>query len=244
MSLKQAVPEHIAIIMDGNGRWAKKRNLPRIAGHSRGAEVIKSIVQSCDRIGVKYLTLYTFSTENWKRPEQEVNFLMQLLSGFLAKEIQHLVDNNIRFQTIGNIDKLPKKAQEVITLAKAKTLDNTGITLILALNYGGRAEILQAVQNLNSDIAQGKISADQISENLFAGYLYTAGIPDPDLLIRTSGEMRISNFLLWQLSYSEFYITERLWPDFDETELKSAISSFQKRKRRFGAITHKKVANE
>jgi undecaprenyl diphosphate synthase len=240
MSAQKIIPEHIAIIMDGNGRWAKKRRLPRIAGHSRGAEVIKSIVQSCDKIGVKYLTLYTFSTENWKRPEQEVNFLMQLLSGFLAKEIQHLVEKNIQFSTIGRIEQLPKKAQEVIAQAKERTKNNTGITLILALNYGGRAEILDAAARLYADIENGKVVLDKVNEKIFSSYLYTAGIPDPDLLIRTSGEMRISNFLLWQLSYSEFYITEKFWPDFDETELKLAIQSFQKRKRRFGGIEHKK----
>ncbi|MBU1087821.1 MAG: isoprenyl transferase [Candidatus Omnitrophica bacterium] len=240
MSAQKIIPEHIAIIMDGNGRWANKRRLPRIAGHSRGAKVIKSIVQSCDQIGVKYLTLYTFSTENWKRPEQEVNFLMQLLSGFLAKEIQHLVDKNIQFSTIGRIEQLPKKAQEVIAKAKDKTKNNTGITLILALNYGGRSEILNAAIKLYADIETGKVALDKINEKIFAKYLYTAGIPDPDLLIRTSGEMRISNFLLWQLSYSEFYITEKFWPDFDETELKLAINCFQKRKRRFGGIEHKK----
>lgn len=240
MTVKNQVPEHIAIIMDGNGRWAKKRRLPRIAGHSRGAEVIKSIVQCCDKLGVKYLTFYTFSTENWKRPEQEVNFLMQLLSGFLSKEIQHLVNQNIQFSTIGMTEQLPKKAQEVIAQAKAKTKDNTGITLILALNYGGRAEILNAALKLYADIDNGKVLLEKVNEKVFSNYLYTAGIPDPDLLIRTSGEMRISNFLLWQLSYSEFYITEKFWPDFDETELKLAINSFQKRKRRFGGIVHKK----
>ncbi|MFH1062559.1 MAG: isoprenyl transferase [Candidatus Omnitrophota bacterium] len=240
MTAKNQVPQHIAIIMDGNGRWAKKRRLPRIAGHSRGAEVIKSIVQSCDKIGVKYLTLYTFSTENWKRPEQEVNFLMQLLSGFLFKEIQHLVNENIKFLTIGRTEHLPKKAQEVIALAKARTKDNTGITLILALNYGGRSEIIDAALKLYADIESGKVLLDKVNEKVFSNYLYTAGIPDPDLLIRTSGEMRISNFLLWQLSYSEFYVTEKFWPDFDETELKLAINSYQKRKRRFGGIAHKK----
>ncbi len=240
MSAEKIIPEHIAIIMDGNGRWAKKRRLPRIAGHSRGAEVIKSIVQCCDKIGVKYLTLYTFSTENWKRPEQEVNFLMQLLSGFLAKEIQHLVNENIRFSTIGRIEQLPKKAQEVIAKAKEKTKNNTGITLILALNYGGRSEILDAATKLYADIENGKVVLDTLDEKIFSKYLYTAGIPDPDLLIRTSGEMRISNFLLWQLSYSEFFITEKFWPDFDEEELKLAISCFQNRKRRFGGIEQKK----
>ncbi|MBU1043014.1 MAG: isoprenyl transferase [Candidatus Omnitrophica bacterium] len=239
MSAQKVIPKHIAIIMDGNGRWANKRRLPRIAGHSRGAEVIKSIVQSCDKMGVKYLTLYTFSTENWKRPEQEVNFLMQLLSGFLAKEIQHLVDKNIQFATIGRIEQLPKKAQEVIARAKEKTKNNTGITLILALNYGGRSEILDAAVKLYADIENKTVALDKINEKLFSKYLYTAEIPDPDLLIRTSGEMRISNFLLWQLSYSEFYITEKFWPDFDEAELKLAISDFQKRKRRFGGIDHK-----
>ncbi|MFH1459836.1 MAG: isoprenyl transferase [Candidatus Omnitrophota bacterium] len=236
MSKSLQVPEHIAIIMDGNGRWAKKRRLPRIAGHKRGAEVVKEIVRTCDKLGVKFLTLYTFSTENWKRPTKEINFLMHLLSFILNKEIKELKENNARLLTIGDISKLPKKAQVVIAQAKNETKNNTGLSLVLALNYGARTEIKDAAVALAQDIKQGKILSEKVTENIFAQYLYTAQIPDPDLLIRTSGEMRLSNFLLWQLSYSEFYITDKLWPEFDKEELKKAISVYQKRNRRFGAI--------
>ena len=240
MTSYEKIPKHIAIIMDGNGRWAKAKKLPRIAGHRKGAEVVKSIVTSCDDLGVKFLTLYTFSTENWKRPEKEVNFLMGLLSWFLDKEISNLKKNNARFLTIGNIEKLPKGAREVIAKAKEQTKNNTGLNLILALNYGARFEIIEAVKSICSEIQKKRLSVAELDEDIFSSYLYTAGIPDPDLLIRTSGEMRLSNFLLWQLSYSELYVTDKLWPDFDETELKLAIDSFQKRKRRFGDIAHKK----
>jgi len=237
---KNDIPEHIAIIMDGNGRWAKAKKLPRIAGHRKGAEVVKSIVSCCDDLGVKFLTLYTFSTENWKRPEKEINFLMGLLSWFLDKEISNLKKNNARFLTIGNIEKLPKKAREVIAKAKEQTRNNTGLNLVLALNYGARLEIIDAVKSIAGDIQDKQLTVDELNEEIFSSYLYTAGIPDPDLLIRTSGEMRLSNFLLWQLSYSELYVTDKLWPDFDETEFKLAIDSFQKRKRRFGGIVNKK----
>lgn len=234
------IPKHIAIIMDGNGRWAKSKNLPRIAGHRKGAEVVKSIVQCCDDLGVKFLTLYTFSTENWKRPEKEINFLMGLLSWFLDKEIRNLKKNNARFLTIGNIEKLPSKAQEVIAKAKEQTKNNTGLNLVLALNYGARVEILRAVKSICCDLREKRLAEDELNEEKFSSYLYTAGIPDPELLIRTSGEMRLSNFLLWQLSYSELYITEKLWPDFNDAELKKAIKNFQQRKRRFGGIVNKK----
>jgi len=234
---KQKIPRHIAIIMDGNGRWAKKKGLPRIAGHRRGAEVVKSIVRACDDLGVEFLTLYTFSTENWKRPEKEINFLMQLLSWFLDKEIQNLNRNNARFTTIGDVNRLPAEAQKVINRAKQQTQHNSGLTLILALNYGGRAEILRAVKTLLNDLTLKKVSLSELDEQIFSGYLYTAGIPDPDLLIRTSGEMRLSNFLLWQLSYSELYVTEKFWPEFNKNDLKQAITDYKKRKRRFGDIS-------
>ncbi len=234
------IPKHIAIIMDGNGRWAKAKGLPRIAGHRKGAEVVKSIVRCCDDLGVKYLTLYTFSTENWKRPEKEINFLMGLLSWFLDKEISNLKKNNARLLTIGNIEKLPSKVQEVIAKAKEQTKDNTGLNLVLALNYGARFEIIQAVKSICRDIKENRLDENGLNEDVFSGYLHTAGMPDPELLIRTSGEMRLSNFLLWQLSYSELYITEKLWPDFDACELNKAIDSFNQRKRRFGGIVSKK----
>ncbi|MCG2712202.1 MAG: isoprenyl transferase [Candidatus Omnitrophica bacterium] len=240
MSKSLQVPEHIAIIMDGNGRWAKAKKLPRIAGHRKGAEVVKSIVKCCDDLGVGFLTLYTFSTENWKRPEKEINFLMGLLSWFLEKEISNLKKNNARFLTIGNIEKLPKKAREVIARAKEQTKSNTGLNLILALNYGARFEIIEAVKSICGDIKDKRLYAAELNEEIFSGYLNTAGIPDPDLLIRTSGEMRLSNFLLWQLSYSELYVTDKLWPDFNEAELKKAIDIFQERKRRFGGIVREK----
>ncbi len=236
MSEKKIIPKHIAIIMDGNGRWAKERKLPRIAGHRKGAEVVKSIVKCCDDLGVKFLTLYTFSTENWKRPEKEINFLMGLLSWFLDKEIRNLKKNNARFLTIGNIERLPKKAREVIAKAKEQTKSNTGLNLVLALNYGARLEIIEAVKSICGDIKDKRLTETELNEDIFSGYLYTAGIPDPDLLIRTGGEMRLSNFLLWQLSYSELYVTDKVWPDFNKAELKKAVDNFQKRKRRFGNI--------
>ena len=235
-ALEKAVPQHIAIIMDGNGRWAKSRNLPRIAGHRKGAQVVKEIVRECSDLGVKFLTLYTFSTENWKRPRHEVDFLMQLLSSFLKKEIRKLLRNNVRFLTIGDIEALPPKARQVIQEAKDTTAENSGLTLILALNYGGRKELLRAARLFSEDVKKGRRIPKEINEDLFADYLYTAGIPDPELLIRTSGEMRISNFLLWQLSYSEFFVTDVFWPDFNAGELDKAIREFGRRKRRFGGI--------
>lgn len=228
------VPGHIAIIMDGNGRWAKKKGLPRIAGHQQGAEVVKSIIKACSNYKIKYLTLYTFSTENWKRPAEEVNFLMQFLYKYLSKEIQNLKENNIRFFSIGRLDKLPVKVQEIIALAKDQTKENTGLTLVLALNYGARLEIIDAALSLFKDIQEQRISSDMVTEEVFSRYLYTADIPDPDLLIRTSGEMRLSNFLLWQLSYAELYISDKFWPEFTEEDLLQAIINYQKRERRFG----------
>jgi undecaprenyl diphosphate synthase len=236
MSAIKVVPDHIAIIMDGNGRWARARKLPRVAGHRQGAESVKKIVRRCHELNVKFLTLYTFSTENWKRPSAEINFLMQFLGSYLEKEIQDLRKNNMRFKTIGDIKALPQKAREVIEHAVQATEKNTGMTLVLALNYGARSEILNAALSLARDISAEQIAPADVDEAVFSRYLYTAGVPDPDLLIRTSGEMRISNFLLWQLSYAELYVTETMWPDFGAQELDKALADFQTRKRRFGAL--------
>lgn len=236
MSNTEDLPKHIAIIMDGNGRWAKSRNLPRTQGHRRGAETTKLIVKTCSQIGIKFLTLYTFSTENWRRPEYEINFLMQLLERFLKKEIGSLKKSNIKFLTIGRTEQLPIKVQKIITFAKEQTKDCSGLTVILALNYGARLEILDAVKKLCKDVREKRLSEKELDEKVFSGYLYTAGIPDPDLLIRTSNEMRLSNFLLWQLSYTELCISKKMWPDFSAEDLQMAIDEFKKRQRRFGGI--------
>jgi len=236
MAKKTTAPQHIAIIMDGNGRWAKKRGLLRIFGHKQGAKVAKTIIAACDKAGVRFLTLYTFSTENWKRPKPEVNFLMQLLENSLKKEVRNLMKNNVRFMTIGRIDGLPQKVQQVMQGIKEKTKKNTGFTLILAFNYGGRLEIVDAALSLAKDIKSGRILPDKVNEEIFSQYLYTKGIPDPELLIRTSGEMRLSNFMPWQLCYSELYVTKKFWPDFTEADLLEAIEDYKNRDRRFGAI--------
>ncbi|MCP4649313.1 MAG: isoprenyl transferase [PVC group bacterium] len=230
------IPQHIAMIMDGNGRWAKQKHLPRIAGHKQGVETVRNMVRACDDLGVRFLTLYTFSTENWRRTKIEVNFLMQLLNKQLNKALQELQENNVRLLTIGRQDGLPKKVLEVITRAVDQTKNNTGLTLILALNYGSRTEIVDAALAMCRDVQNGNISSEAVTEEVFNRYLYTADIPDPDLLIRTGGEMRLSNFLLWQLSYSEIYVTEKFWPDFNKQDLKEAIAEFQKRDRRFGGV--------
>lgn len=230
------LPQHIAIIMDGNGRWAKKRNLPRTMGHKAGVETIREIVKTCSKIGVKYLTLYAFSTENWKRPQDEVNTLMNLLVEYLRKEVEELDKNNVIINWIGDISKLPLICQEELKRAKEKTKDNNGLTLTLALNYGGRDEIKRAIINIAKDINAGKLDVDSIDENTISGYLDTANIPDPDLLIRPSGELRISNFLLWQIAYSELWFSDIYWPDFSSKYLLEAIKDYQKRERRFGTI--------
>ncbi len=230
------LPVHIAIIMDGNGRWASKRNLPRTAGHEAGVEAVRKVVRASAEIGIKYLTLYTFSVENWKRPREEVAALMRLLSKTTRREIDELNRNNVRLITTGRIDELSLSRRKVLALAAQKTRKNSGLVLNLALNYGGRTEIIDAVKAIALGIRSGHIQPGEINEVLFSNYLYTAGLPDPDLLIRTSGEMRISNFLLWQTSYTELYITDVLWPDFDRSELFKAIIEYQKRERRFGKI--------
>ena len=228
------VPKHIAIIMDGNGRWAKERGLPRIAGHREGINSVREITRICGEIGVKYLTLFTFSTENWNRPKREVKALMTLLLSTIKKEIKELHKNNVKFSTIGDISILPKSTEKEIKQGIKLTFNNSGLNLILTLNYGSRQEILSAVNNIISDINKKDIEIDSIDENIFSSYLYTNNCPDPDLLIRTSGELRISNFLLWQSAYTEMYLTDTYWPSFRENELFQAILDFQNRERRFG----------
>lgn len=231
-----ALPRHIAVIMDGNGRWAKKRGRPRIFGHRAGADSVKSIVDTATRLELKAITLYAFSTENWKRPKAEVSGLMSMLKRFLRSELDEVRRNNIRFQTIGDISALAADVQSEIAFAVENTSSNNGTILTVALNYGGRAEIVRACRRAASAaIASGR-SADSISEEDIGENLYTAGLPEVDLLIRTSGEMRLSNFLLWQLAYSEIYVTPTLWPDFRRTELLRAMIDYQKRDRRFGAV--------
>jgi len=234
MKNKNNVPTHIAIIMDGNGRWAKARGLPKIMGHRKGAEAIRNILKVCADLGVKYLTLYTFSTENWKRPKSEVGGLMRLFEEQLKRETKNLHKNNVRVNTIGRTQDLPEGVQLKLKEAIELTQNNTGVVLNLALSYGGRAEIVDAVKEILQNIEQGNLKTEEITEDSFNRYLYTKGIPDPDLLIRTSGEMRISNFLLWQISYAEIYVTERLWPDFSRKDLEKAIKEYQNRQRKYG----------
>ena len=230
----KTIPRHIAIIMDGNGRWAKERGLPRIAGHREGINSVREITKICGEIGVKYLTLYTFSTENWNRPKTEVKALMTLLLSTIKKEIKELHKNDVKFSTIGDISILPKGTVKGIKEGEKLTFNNSGLNLILALNYGSRQEIISAVNNIVLDIKKGSIDSNLIDENIFSSYLDTNNCPDPDLLIRTSGELRISNFLLWQSAYTEMYLTNTYWPSFRENELFTAIFDFQNRERRFG----------
>ncbi|WP_404814586.1 isoprenyl transferase [Clostridium estertheticum] len=230
------IPKHIAIIMDGNGRWAKERNLPRALGHKAGVEAIRKIVKECDRLGVKYLTLYAFSTENWNRPIKEVDSLMKLLVEYLKKEVEELNVNDVVVNSIGNISKLPLICREELNNAYEKTKNNKGLILNLALNYGGRSEIVDAVKEISADLINRKISKDQINEELISKYMYTSKMPDPDLIIRPSGELRLSNFLLWQGAYSELWFSDINWPDFHEEQLQSAIMDYQKRDRRFGKV--------
>lgn len=230
------LPVHIAIIMDGNGRWAKSHGLKRIRGHEVGVESIRDVVTFCSEIGIQYLTLYAFSTENWGRPKHEVTMLMKLLEKYLINELSTFKKNNIRFNVIGQIDRLPLFVRKRIDENSNATQENTGLTLTLALSYSGRNEITNAVKRIATDVQQGILNPAEIDENIISNYLFTRGIPDPDLLIRTSGELRVSNFLLWQISYSELWITPVLWPDIRREHLVDAIRSFQQRKRRFGKI--------
>ncbi len=222
--------------MDGNGRWAKTRGLPRAEGHRAGAESVREAVETCRQLGVDYLTLYAFSSENWNRPQKEVDALMSLLERFLREKLPELLKQNIRFNTIGRLDMLPDKCRKQIDKAIASTQDNTGLTLILALSYGSREEITDAARALAIKAIAGEIDPDDIDNELFAQHLYTAGTPDPDLLVRTSGELRISNFLLWQISYSEIVISPKYWPDFRNADLRAAVDEYSRRHRRYGAV--------
>ena len=232
----EKMPTHIAIIMDGNGRWAKSRFLPRTAGHKAGVETIRKVVKEADRLGIKYLTLYAFSTENWKRPKLEVDALMNLLVTYLRNEIDELHKNNIKLTAVGDFEKLPEACVKELHSAMDKTKDNTGVHLNLALNYGGRNDIREAVVEIAKEYKEGKISLEDITEERIKKHLSTGEIPDPDLVIRTSGEQRLSNFLLWDIAYSEFYYTDIHWPDFDGEALEKAIYAYQKRDRRFGGV--------
>ena len=231
---EENLPQHIAIIMDGNGRWAKKQGMLRAFGHENGAKSVKVTVETCARLGVKNLTLYAFSTENWNRPKLEIDTLMKLLVSSLRKELKSLIDNNIRLSTIGNTDKLPKSIQKELLEVIEKTKENTRMTLTIALSYGSREELISVVKKITSKVKNNIISIDAIDEAIINEHLYTQNLPDVDLLIRTSGEHRISNFLLWQIAYAELYFTDVLWPDFTEEHLYEAIISYQKRERRFG----------
>ncbi len=230
------IPAHVAIIMDGNGRWAEKRRKPRTFGHEAGVKAVREVVRAAGELGVRFLTLYTFSSENWKRPRTEVAALMSLLSRTTKRELDELIRNDVKLVTIGRINGLSASRQKVLAEAVEKTRNNRGLTLILALNYGGRTEILDAVKSLANAARAGLVDVADIDEELFSNFLYTAYIPDPDLLIRTSGEMRISNFLLWQTSYTELRVIDTLWPDFGREQLFEAVVDYQQRERRFGKV--------
>ncbi|MBI1978204.1 MAG: isoprenyl transferase [Candidatus Omnitrophica bacterium] len=228
------IPRHIAIIMDGNGRWAKERGMARIFGHQNGVDTIREIVRAARELGVKYLTLYAFSKENWSRPKNEIAFLMNLLSQFLDSELKELEENQIRFNAIGKLEELPREVREKIKRNMERTAKNDQLVLTLALSYSSRVEIIDAIKRICEQVKQGKLNPEDVSEASFSKELYTTGIPDPDLLIRTSGEMRISNFLLWQISYTEIYVSEKYWPDFKKSDFLEAIRVYGTRERRFG----------
>ena len=230
------IPQHIAIIMDGNGRWAEKRLLNRIKGHEKGSETVRTIVRACREIGIAHLTLYAFSTENWQRPKTEVIALMALLKKFLKSEIKELAENNIRLNTIGQTERLPEDVQQELNKAMSITNANDGMQLHLALSYGGRAEIVKMVKDIAKKTKDGKIELDSITPEFVSEHLYTSRLPDPDLLIRTGGDMRVSNFLLWQIAYTEIFVTDTPWPDFGKEELVDILLAFQLRERRFGKI--------
>jgi undecaprenyl diphosphate synthase len=230
-------PHHIAIIMDGNGRWAGKRHLPRIAGHRAGVASARQVIESCAKLGIPALTLYAFSLENWRRPKAETDFLMRLLREYLRKELPEIHRNNIRMFVIGRLDQLPEAVRDDVRSAMELTAGNTGMKLAVALNYGGRAELVDAFNAILDRVKRNGATHPPVDEETISQNLYTAGLPDPDLLIRTSGEMRVSNFLLWQIAYAEIYVTETLWPDFNRTRLLEALIEFQKRERRYGGLT-------
>jgi undecaprenyl diphosphate synthase len=232
------LPEHVAVIMDGNGRWAQRRHLPRLAGHKAGVRAARNVIETCARLGIPALTLYAFSMENWRRPKAEIDFLMRLLREYLRRELPVIHKNNIRMLVIGRSDQLPEGVRSDIDRAMELTAGNSGMKLAVALNYGGRAEIVDAFNSiLDRARGNGGIGSFRVDEEMVAKHLYTAGLPDPDLLIRTSGEMRVSNFLLWQIAYAEMYVTETLWPDFTRTELYRALLDFSGRERRYGGLT-------
>jgi len=231
----ESIPRHVAVIMDGNGRWAAERGLPRHEGHRQGVETVRSTVRNSSELGIGVLTLFAFSTENWQRPVSEVNFLMSLPGRYFDSELPELIRNNVQVRLIGDSKKLPRRVQKAVNDGSEATKNNTGMILNFALNYGSRSEIITAVNRLLEDAGRGRVKG-KVNEEIFSRYLYTAGIPDPDLLIRTSGEQRISNFLLWQLAYSELYFTDVYWPDFSKVHLLEAVYEYQKRKRRFGGV--------
>ncbi len=233
---KDNIPKHVAIIMDGNGRWAKAKGLPRVKGHQEGIKRVKEILRVAADCGVKFLTLYAFSAENWSRPKAEIEVLMRSLDNFLSNNINELNENGVRLIVIGRKDPIPAYLWKRLEESQRQTKDNTGLTVCLAFNYGSRQEIADAAKKAARELSEGRIKAEDFDEKIFAAFLYTQGMPDPDLLIRTSGEIRLSNFLLWQASYAEFYFTETLWPDFKENDFMAAISEYQNRKRRFGGI--------
>ena len=230
------IPRHIAIIMDGNGRWARQRGLPRIAGHREGINSVREVVRACGELGVEVLTLYVFSVENWRRPRPEIGALMRLLRETTRQEVDDLMRNEVRLSVIGRIEEIAPAARKVLTEAIQRTSGNTGLLLNLAINYGGRAELVDAVRRLIDDVDQGRLKAGTIDEETFGRYMYTRDVPDPDLLIRTSGEMRVSNFLLWQIAYTEIHVTDVFWPDFRRPHLYQAILDYQSRERRFGGV--------
>lgn len=240
---KNRIPQHIAVIMDGNGRWAKQRNLDRTFGHKEGVSAVRRVIEAASRAEVSYLTLYTFSTENWNRPEEEVKALMSLMIQAVAKETPDLVKNNVRVKVIGDVSRLPEDTKEALKYCLETTAPCTGVTVILALSYSSKWEITEAIKTIAKDVSSKTINIDQINEDLIDSYLETKGIPNPDILVRTGGELRISNFLLWQIAYSELYFTEELWPDFNEESFYKAIVDFQSRERRFGK-TSEQVSNQ
>lgn len=233
----QKLPAHVAMIMDGNGRWAKKRLLNRIQGHEKGSETVRMMVRTCRELGIGHLTLYAFSTENWQRPKAEINALMTLLKRFLASEKQEMIDNNIRLNAVGEIDRLPEDVQSRIRETRSATENNDGMGLNLALSYGGRSEIVTAAKAIARAAKKGELDPEAVDEKCFGAYLYTAAMPDPELLIRTSGELRVSNFLLWQIAYAEIYVTPTLWPDLSREEFIRILKDFQGRQRRFGQVS-------
>ena len=233
---RERLPRHVAVIMDGNGRWAQRQGLQRIEGHRRGAETVRKVATRCGELGLERLTLFCLSSENWKRPAEELGFLMEMLSIYLRKELDFLREHNVRLETIGRLERLPEKVQKDLAQAKALLDSNTGMSLCLAINYGGRAEIVDAVREISAKVAEGQLAVDAIDEQLVAGHLQTRGMTDPDLLVRTAGEMRVSNFLLWQISYAELWVTEKTWPEFDVSDFDQALIDYARRERRFGGL--------